>query len=222
MNRISVRGVGMAAAALAATSLTVGGFSASADQAATTPVVDASLINLNNSSNALSDHAETASLHSTAATVVLRIETRAALAKAAQAKAKAVAAHAARVRLAKAREARLAAIARANRAAVRITYSGSTRVLGQSLAAARGWTGLQFSCLNELWTHESGWRAGALNGSSGAYGIPQAQPGSKMASAGSDWRTNPATQIRWGLSYIASSYGSPCVAWSFWQAHHWY
>ena len=99
MNRISVRGVGMAAAALAATSLTVGGFTASADQAATAPVADASLVNLNNSSNAISDHAETASFHYTAASVVLRIETRAALAKAAQAKAKAAAAHASRSRL---------------------------------------------------------------------------------------------------------------------------
>jgi hypothetical protein len=62
----------------------------------------------------------------------------------------------------------------------------------------------------------------ASNSSSGAYGIPQARPGSKMGSAGSDWRTNPATQIAWGLAYIARTYGDPCAAWSFWQSHSWY
>jgi hypothetical protein len=79
----------------------------------------------------------------------------------------------------------------------------------------------QFSCLNNIWTRESGWRWDAAN-ASGAYGIPQALPGSKMASAGADWQTNPATQIKWGLGYIQSVYGTPCSAWSFWQANGWY
>ena len=79
----------------------------------------------------------------------------------------------------------------------------------------------QFSCLNNIWTRESGWRYNAAN-ASGAYGIPQALPGSKMASAGADWLTNPATQIKWGLGYIQSTYGTPCNAWAFWQAHGWY
>jgi anti-sigma-K factor RskA len=79
----------------------------------------------------------------------------------------------------------------------------------------------QFSCLDDIWTRESGWRWNAAN-ASGAYGIPQALPGSKMATAGSDWQTNPATQIKWGLGYIQSTYGTPCSAWSFWQAHGWY
>ena len=79
----------------------------------------------------------------------------------------------------------------------------------------------QFSCLDSIWTRESGWRWNAAN-ASGAYGIPQALPGSKMASAGADWQTNPATQIKWGLGYIQSIYGTPCGAWSFWQAHGWY
>ena len=70
----------------------------------------------------------------------------------------------------------------------------------------------QWSCLEQLWTRESGWRWDAEN-PDGAYGIPQAFPGSKMASAGSDWETNPATQIKWGLEYITSSYGTPCGAW---------
>jgi hypothetical protein len=79
----------------------------------------------------------------------------------------------------------------------------------------------QFGCLDAIWTRESGWRYNAEN-ASGAYGIPQALPGSKMASAGADWQTNPATQIRWGLGYIKSTYGSPCNAWAFWQAHGYY
>ena len=79
----------------------------------------------------------------------------------------------------------------------------------------------QFSCLDNIWTRESGWRFNAAN-ASGAYGIPQALPGSKMASAGADWQTNPATQIKWGLGYIQSTYGTPCSAWSFWQANGWY
>jgi hypothetical protein len=79
----------------------------------------------------------------------------------------------------------------------------------------------QFGCLNNIWTRESGWRWNAQN-ASGAYGIPQALPGSKMASAGADWQTNPATQIRWGLGYIKSVYGTPCNAWAFWQGHNYY
>lgn len=82
----------------------------------------------------------------------------------------------------------------------------------------------QFKCLKVLWTNESGWSHTAENPSSGAYGIPQALPGSKMASAGADWRTNPKTQIDWGLQYIKDSYGTPCEAWDFWQSNnpHWY
>ena len=79
----------------------------------------------------------------------------------------------------------------------------------------------QFSCLDNIWTRESGWRWDAAN-ASGAYGIPQALPGSKMASAGADWQTNPATQIKWGLGYIQAQYGTPCNAWAFWQANGWY
>jgi hypothetical protein len=79
----------------------------------------------------------------------------------------------------------------------------------------------QFSCLDNIWTRESGWRFNAAN-ASGAYGIPQALPGSKMATAGADWQTNPATQIKWGLGYIQGQYGTPCGAWSFWQANGFY
>ncbi|MER5523552.1 transglycosylase SLT domain-containing protein [Streptomyces sp. NPDC002677] len=80
----------------------------------------------------------------------------------------------------------------------------------------------QFNAFSKIVSHESGWNPSASNSSSGAYGLVQALPGSKMASAGSDWKTNPATQIKWGLDYMNSRYGSPTAAWSFWQANGWY
>ena len=78
-----------------------------------------------------------------------------------------------------------------------------------------------FGCLLDIWNRESGWRYDAEN-ASGAYGIPQALPGSKMASAGADWQTDPATQIRWGLGYIKNVYGNPCSAWAFEEADGYY
>lgn len=100
--------------------------------------------------------------------------------------------------------------------------SGSNREIGQQLAAERGWTGSEWQCLDALFQRESGWNHLASNSSSGAYGIPQALPGSKMASVASDWRTNPTTQITWGLNYIAGRYGTPCVAWSHSESVGWY
>ncbi|MGX1851453.1 transglycosylase SLT domain-containing protein [Streptomyces sp. NBC_01456] len=82
--------------------------------------------------------------------------------------------------------------------------------------------GDQFQCFSNIVDHESGWNYRATNAGSGAYGLVQALPGSKMSSAGSDWQTNPATQIKWGLNYMNDRYGSPCGAWSFWQANSWY
>ncbi len=82
--------------------------------------------------------------------------------------------------------------------------------------------GDQFQCFSNIVQRESTWNYRAVNPSSGAYGLVQALPGSKMASAGADWQTNPATQIKWGLNYMNDRYGSPCGAWSFWQANHWY
>ncbi|MFF4360858.1 phage tail tape measure protein [Streptomyces sp. NPDC001604] len=102
--------------------------------------------------------------------------------------------------------------------------SSKNQQIGQLLAAARGWSGPQWAALKQLWNGESGWSETALNKSSGAFGIPQALPASKMASAGSDWKTNPSTQIKWGLSYIASRYGNPMNAYSAWlsRSPHWY
>ena len=84
------------------------------------------------------------------------------------------------------------------------------------------WGEDQHSCLVSLWNHESGWRHTADNPTSSAYGIPQALPGSKMASAGADWRTNPETQIKWGLKYIKNRYETPCGAWSAFKKKGWY
>ena len=80
----------------------------------------------------------------------------------------------------------------------------------------------QFQCFSNIVDHESSWNYRAVNPSSGAYGLFQALPGSKMSSVGADWQTNPATQIKWGLNYMNERYDSPCGAWSFWQANHWY
>ena len=91
----------------------------------------------------------------------------------------------------------------------------------QSMAASMVPSG-QFQCFSNIVDHESSWNYQAVNASSGAYGLFQALPGSKMSSVGADWQTNPATQIKWGLNYMDSRYGSPCEAWSFWQANHWY
>jgi hypothetical protein len=100
--------------------------------------------------------------------------------------------------------------------------SGSPRQIAQAMLGSFGWPASQFACLDPLWEHESGWSVTASNASSGAYGIPQAVPGSKMASAGPDWQTNATTQIKWGLRYIKGTYGSPCAAYSHEQSTGWY
>ena len=94
---------------------------------------------------------------------------------------------------------------------------GSAYTIAQSMVPSG-----QFACFANIVERESGWNVHATNPSSGAYGLGQALPASKMASAGSDWEDNPATQIKWVLSYMDSRYGSPCGAWSFWQSHNWY
>ena len=95
-------------------------------------------------------------------------------------------------------------------------YSGN-RETGCALMLEAGFAIDQFPCLEKLWDHESGWNAKAENKGSGAYGIPQAFPGSKMGSVADDWRVNPATQIKWGLGYVKNRYRTPCGAWSHFQ-----
>ena len=97
----------------------------------------------------------------------------------------------------------------------------TTRQYARSLLAARG-QGDQFGCLIRLWDRESGWSSSSTNATSGAYGIPQALPPTKMASAGADWRTNATTQVRWGIEYIASRYGGPCTALQHSLGSGWY
>jgi hypothetical protein len=100
--------------------------------------------------------------------------------------------------------------------------SQDPRTIARAMLSDFGFGSDQFACLDSLYNSESGWNIHADNPSSSAYGIPQALPGSKMASAGPDWEHNAETQIRWGLGYIKSSYGTPCGAWSFKQGHNWY
>jgi hypothetical protein len=96
------------------------------------------------------------------------------------------------------------------------------RDIAMGMLADFGWSSDQFSCLDSLYMHESGWNPAAHNASSGAHGIPQALPGDKMAVYGADWATDPETQLEWGLHYIQDRYGSPCGAWSFWTSNNWY
>lgn len=97
------------------------------------------------------------------------------------------------------------------------------REIGRQIAANKfGWSGSQWNCYDNLIVSESNWDPHATNPTSGAYGIPQSLPGNKMATVASDWRTNPATQIIWGLTYVKQVYGTPCSAWQFKQGHNWY
>jgi hypothetical protein len=102
------------------------------------------------------------------------------------------------------------------------TVTEQNRMLAMSFTTAYGWSERQWRCLDRLWNRESRWNHLARNPGSGAYGIPQAKPGSKMSSAGTDWRTSAATQIRWGLGYIGRRYHTPCAAWGHSAAMGWY
>jgi hypothetical protein len=105
---------------------------------------------------------------------------------------------------------------------VTLAFRATPQQIAKAMLRSFGWSRAQFSCLGPLWAHESGWSVTAYNPWSGAYGIPQALPGVKMASAGPAWQTNAATQIRWGLRYIRGIYGSPCGALAHEQATGWY
>jgi hypothetical protein len=111
---------------------------------------------------------------------------------------------------------------RASRDAERKKLEGTPKEVAMNLLPDHGWGESQFTCLEKLWNKESRWRVDADNPTSSAYGIPQALPGNRMAAYGSDWRTNPVTQIKWGLDYIENRYNSPCSAWAHSQAKGWY
>ena len=112
--------------------------------------------------------------------------------------------------------------ARVSRSIRRTSLYQSPRDIAHALLLRRGWSEGEWSCLDTLWTRESRWQTEATNWRSGAYGIPQALPASKMAAMGSDWRTDPVTQIRWGLWYIGDTYGDPCSALSHSNSYGFY
>lgn len=144
------------------------------------------------------------------------------LTKATKAEAAKLTAAAAAFDQAQAEAAAAAAAAAAAELAAANTPDGARAFAADLAASQYGWGADQFQCLDRLWQKESGWSYTAMNASSGATGIPQALPGSKMASAGSDWATNAATQVAWGLGYIADRYGNPCSAWGHSQSVNWY
>jgi hypothetical protein len=185
-------------------------------------------------SQRLAQFSLTARHHADERTVVKAEAVRAAAVRAAAAKAaaaRAAAAKAAAVQAAAEQAAQQAAAAQpaataqaAQPVAVQAApvASGTAQQIAEGMLSSYGWSSSQFSCLEPLWAEESGWNVTAENPSSGAYGIPQAMPGSEMASAGADWQTDAATQIRWGLSYIQGRYGSPCGAWAHEESDGWY
>ncbi|MCH6159551.1 transglycosylase SLT domain-containing protein [Streptomyces marispadix] len=132
-----------------------------------------------------------------------------------KAEARAEARHEAAKKAERDRERRLAASRSAERA--KASPSGSPQQIARQIIGDES----QFQCFSQIVERESGWNVHAQN-PSGAYGLVQALPGSKMSSAGPDWRNNAATQVKWGLNYMKDRYGSPCGAWSFWQSNNWY
>lgn len=226
MSRVSVRNVVMSTIAVVAAAGVIAGADATASVAEEPQALNGKTVVVGVTPAVAPMPGQTRMAHR-AASHGQKLRVDAARAKAREAAREAARRKAARERAARERAAREAAAARqraaarAQRAAQRVALAGSPRDIAQAQLAQRGWSS-QFSCLDALWTKESGWNPSASNPSSGAYGIPQALPASKIASAGADWQTNPATQIAWGLDYIAGSYGTPCGAWSHSESVGWY
>ncbi|MFP8940408.1 transglycosylase SLT domain-containing protein [Streptomyces fenghuangensis] len=232
MTRISVRGFAVASATAVTTVGAVVGVASGSEQGKTEPVeataADATLL----ADIPAGQQAQTASLTQQADNAVTAAEAaakkaaeeaaRKQAAKDAQAKREAAEKAAEAAEEAKKREA--ARQQAASRSAERTDFAvQSSYTVAEVKAMAQQIVGAgQFQCFSSIVERESGWNYKAQNPSSGAYGLVQALPGSKMASAGADWQTNPATQIKWGLNYMNDRYGSPCGAWEFWQANHWY
>jgi hypothetical protein len=230
VTRISVRGFAVASATAVTTVGAVVGVASGSQQGQTTNDVEATAAD----STLLEDipagqqaRVQTASLTQQAdtASTAAHAEAKKSAEEAArkQAAEAAAAKKAAADKAAKEREAKLAASRSSARAdagdfPAQASYTtAEVKSMAQKIVG-----GENFQCFSEIVERESGWNYRASNASSGAYGLVQALPGSKMASAGADWRTNPATQIKWGLNYMNSRYGSACGAWDFWQANNWY
>ncbi|MDI5964002.1 lytic transglycosylase domain-containing protein [Streptomyces sp. SL13] len=227
MSRISVRGIAVASATAVTTVGAVVGMASGSDAtaAAAQPVADS--VTLDSIASAQQADAMTASLTEQAQTQQAEAEATAkkqaeeaarkqAAAEAAKKKAEAEAA-------AKAKAEAAAAKAKAQKIATEAAATGNYSVSAvQAMAQQIVGNATQYQCFSWIVSRESGWNYRATNASSGAYGLVQALPGSKMSSAGADWQTNPATQIKWGMSYMNSRYGSPCGAQQFWEANGWY
>jgi hypothetical protein len=146
-----------------------------------------------------------------------RADAKAKARKKAEARAKARHEAAERAKKAKRDHERMLAASRSAQRSTAAAPSGSPKAVARQIIGSES----QFQCFSSIVERESGWNVHAQN-PSGAYGLVQAMPGSKMSSAGPDWRNSAATQVKWGLGYMKSRYGSPCGAWSFWQANNWY
>ncbi|MGV9406506.1 aggregation-promoting factor C-terminal-like domain-containing protein [Streptomyces sp. NPDC003667] len=232
MSRISVRGFAVASAtAVTAVGSVVGvasGSTAQNNDAEATAVVDTTL--LADIPAGQQAQVQTASLTQQAdaqaiaadASAKKDAEEAARKAAAETAVAKKAAAEKAAEAAAKARAEAKAAATRSTRDSSSFPVQGSYTVAQIQAMARQMVAADQFQCFSNIVNHESSWNYQAVNASSGAYGLFQALPAGKYASAGADWRTNPATQIKWGLNYMNERYHSPCGAWSFWQANSWY
>lgn len=240
MSRISVRGFAVASATAVTTVGAVVGVAAGGGQSSSDPMeavaADSTLLaDIPVGQQAVAQTAslsQQADVQSTAADAEAKKSAEEAARKQAakdakDAKAKKLQAEkeAAEAKLAKEREEakkKLEATRSATRDASSFTQQASYTVAQVQAMARQMVPADQFQCFSNIVNHESTWNYRAQNPSSGAYGLVQALPGTKMASAGADWRTNPATQIKWGLGYMNERYGSPCGAWSFWQANNYY
>lgn len=228
MSRISVRGLAVASATAVTTVGAVVGVASGAEQGGSSsePVEAAGTTTL------LADIPEGTQVQQASLTEQVQAQSDAADATARQNAEQAARVQAAKDAAAKKKAADQKAAEQARQQQEQATSRGGSRstfpvqssyTIAQVKAMAQQIVGgSQFACFSSIVTRESGWNYTAINPSSGAYGLVQANPGSKMASVASDWRTNPATQIQWGLNYMNSRYGSPCGAWQFWQAHNYY
>ncbi|HEY5833559.1 transglycosylase SLT domain-containing protein [Streptomyces sp.] len=223
MSRISVRGLAVASATAVTTVGAVVGVASGAEQGGSTEAVEPA-----GTTTLLADIPEGQQVQQASLTEQVLAQSDAADTTARQSAEQAARVQAAKDAAAKKKAADEAAAKAREEAASRGDARASFPVqasysIAEVQAMAKQIVGSgQYFCFSNIVEHESGWRYTATNASSGAYGLVQALPGSKMASAGADWQTNPATQIKWGLNYMNSRYGSPCGAWQFWQVNHWY
>lgn len=223
MSRISVRGLAVASATAVTTVGAVVGVASGADQGSTTEPVEAA-----GTTTLLADIPAGQQVQQASLTEQVQAQSDAADATARQSAEQSARVQAAKDAATKKKAADKAAQEKKEKEEsvtvgdteanfpVKSSYSvAAVQAMAQQIVGSN-----QYACFSNIVTRESGWDYTATNPSSGAYGLVQSNPGTKMASVASDWRTNPATQIKWGLNYMNSRYGSPCGAWEYWQVHH--